>query len=48
MKIKDIKETGFYIMLAYKDTEDEIIYEALENTDKEWLKDNPDEKIVID
>lgn len=48
MKIKDITETGFYIMLAYKDTEDEIIYEALENTDKEWLKDNPDEKIVID
>ena len=48
MKLKDIKETGFYIMLAYKDTEDEIIYEATENTDNEWLKDDPDAKIVID
>ena len=48
MKIKDIKETGFYIMLTYKDTEEEIIYEAIENTDNEWLKDDPDAKIVID
>jgi len=48
MKVKDIKEYGFYIMLAYKDTEDEIIYQAHENTDKEWLKDDPDAKIVID
>ena len=48
MKLKDIKETGFYIMLAYKDTEDEIIYEATENTDNEWLKDDPDAKIVMD
>ena len=48
MKLKDIKETGFYIMLAYKDTEDEIIDEATENTDNEWLQDDPDAKIVID
>lgn len=48
MKVKDIKEYGFYIMLAYKDTKDEIIYQVHENTDKEWLKDDPDAKIVID
>ena len=36
MKIKDIKETGFYTIPHLVDTEDEQIFEVIKNSDEEW------------
>ena len=43
MVVKDIKETGFYLT-----ADPDIILEVLENTDSEMLKDNPEDKLIID
>lgn len=43
MKIKDIKETGFYLS-----HNPEIIYEVIENTDEEWLKEVPPATLLVD
>ena len=44
--IKDINETGFYC--AVDDTERLYIYEAINNTNKKWLKKYPKAKFLID
>lgn len=45
MKLNEIKEVGFYTTdLKNK----EVIYEVLENTDEVWLKEEPDETLLID
>jgi hypothetical protein len=44
MKIQDIKEIGFYQM----SNNSEIIYEVLQNTDNEWLKETPADDLIID
>ena len=43
MKIKDIKETGFYLS-----GNPDIIYEVMENTDEEWLKEAPTVTLLVD
>ena len=43
MKIKDIKEVGFYLS-----ANPEIIYEVIENTDEEWVKAIPSAKLLVD
>ena len=48
MKIKDITETGFYIIPEFVNTEDEQIFEVIENTDKVWLKEEPNAKLLVD
>lgn len=48
MKVKDIKETGFYTIPHLVDTEDEQIFEVIKNSDEEWVKENPDAKLIID
>lgn len=45
MKLNEIKEVGFYTT-DLKNRE--VIYEVLENTDEVWLKEEPDEKLLID
>lgn len=46
MKLNQIKEIGFY--KAVNDTTPEYIYEVINNTDEEWLKENPEAKLLID
>lgn len=46
MKLNQIKETGFY--KAVNDATPEYIYEVIDNTDEEWLKENPEAKLLID
>lgn len=46
MKLNQIKETGFY--KAVNDTTPEYIYEVIDNTDEEWLKEEPEAKLLID
>lgn len=48
MKVKDITETGFYTIPEYVDTENEQIFEVIKNTDKKWLKENPNANLLID
>lgn len=48
MKVKDITETGFYTISEYVDTENEQIFEVIKNTDEEWVKENPDAKLLVD
>lgn len=45
MKLNEIKEVGFYTT-DLKNRE--VIYEVLENTDDVWLKEEPDEMLLID
>jgi hypothetical protein len=44
MKIQDIKEIGFYQM----SNNSQIVYEVLQNTDNEWLKETPADDLIID
>lgn len=46
MKLNEVKEAGFY--RAVKDETPDYIFEVIENTDKEWLKDDPNAKLLID
>ena len=46
MKLNEIKEVGFYV--DQLDEQREIIYEVIENTDEEWLKEAPEQKLLID
>lgn len=48
MKIKYITKTGFYTIPEYVDTENEQIFEVIENTDKKWVRENPDAKLLVD
>ena len=42
MKVKDITKTGFYKV------NEETIFEVIKNTDEEWLKVKPEDKLIID
>lgn len=44
--LNEIIETGFYC--AIDDKEKEIIFEVIDNTDDVWLKENPNDKYLID
>lgn len=44
MKIKDITKKGFYRASCNP----EIIYEVFKNTDDSWLKEKPEDKLIID
>jgi len=44
--LNEIKETGFYCIID--DKEREIIFEIINNTDDGWLKENPNDKFLID
>ena len=46
MKLNEITEVGFY--RAVKDNRPDYIFEVIENTDKEWLKEAPEQKFLID
>ena len=46
MKLNEVTETGFYT--GELDTKREIIFEVIENTDKEWLKETPEQTLLID
>lgn len=46
MKLNEITEIGFYCS-PYDDKRN-YIYEVINNTDEEWLKDAPDQKLLID
>ena len=46
MKLNEITEIGFYC--SPNDEERNYIYEVINNTDEEWLKDAPDQKFLID
>ena len=46
MELNEVKEIGFY--RAIKDKRPNYIFEIIENTDKEWLKDNPNAKLLVD
>ena len=42
MKVKEITKTGFYRV------NEETIFEVLENTDEKWLKEKPEDKLILD
>lgn len=46
MKLNEITKTGFYCVVD--DTERSYIFEVLNNTDKNWLKENPKATLLID
>ena len=46
MKLNEITETGFYYQP--EDTDRTYIYEVLKNTDEVWLKEEPEQKLLID
>ena len=46
MKLREIKEVGFYIEV--NDTDRKTIYEVIENTDEDWLKEDPEATLLID
>lgn len=46
MKLNEVKEIGFY--KAIKDERPDYIFEVIKNTDKEWLKDNPNAIFLVD
>lgn len=46
MKLNEITEVGFYC--SPDDKKRNYIYEVIENTDKEWLKESPEQKFLID
>lgn len=45
MKIKDIKETGFYKSDAYGN---DYVFEVIESTDEKWLEECPDAVLLLD
>lgn len=45
MKLNEIKEVGFYCRVSDKDRN--FIYEVIENTDEEWLKETPEQTFLI-
>lgn len=44
MKLNEIIDPGYYQSLEDKKT----IYEVIQNTDKEWLNETPEQKLLID
>lgn len=46
MKLNEINEIGFYKELY--DKKPDYIFEVIENTDEEWLKDEPEQNLLID
>ena len=48
MKIKDIIETGFYVFPSLENTEDEVIFEVIKNTDEAWVKEEPKATLLVD
>lgn len=44
MKLNEVTEPGYYQSLEDKET----IYEVIQNTDKQWLKETPEQKLLID
>lgn len=44
MKLNEVTEPGYYQSLEDKQT----IYEVIKNTDKEWLNETPEQKLLID
>ena len=46
MKLNEINEIGFY--RAINDEKPDYIFEVIKNTDKEWLKNTPEQKFLID
>ena len=46
MKLNEITEIGFY--KAVNDNKPDYIYEVINNTDEEWLKEEPSAKLLID
>jgi hypothetical protein len=45
VKLNEVKEIGFYTTNLKKR---KIIYEVIKNTDEQWLKDEPNEVLLID
>lgn len=45
IKLNEVTETGYYTT-SLKNKK--IIYEVIKNTDEVWLKEEPDEKLLID
>lgn len=46
MKLNEITETGYYT--CELDTERETIFEVIKNTDENWLKEAPEQTLLID
>lgn len=46
MKLNEVTETGFYT--GELDTERETIFEVIKNTDEVWLKETPEQTLLID
>ena len=46
MKLNEITETGYYT--CELDTERETIFEVIKNTDEDWLKEAPEQTLLID
>lgn len=47
MKLNEIKEPGFYVKVD--DQEDrKTIFEVFPNTDKKWLKEDPEQTLLLD
>ena len=46
MKLNEITETGYYT--CELDTERETIFEVIKNTDEVWLKETPEQTLLID
>ena len=46
MKLNEVTEPGFYV--GELDTKREIVFEVIKNTDEEWLKETPEQTLLID
>lgn len=46
MKLSEVTETGFYT--GELDIERETIFEVIKNTDEVWLKETPEQTLLID
>lgn len=46
MKLNEVTETGYYT--CELDTERETIFEVIKNTDEVWLKETPEQTLLID
>ena len=46
MKLNEVNEIGFY--RAINDDKSNFIFEVIENTDDNWLKDDPNAKLLVD
>lgn len=46
IKLNEVSEPGFYV--AEDDEERLYLYEVLENTDEEWLKEEPDAILLVE